>query len=305
MLVNVRRYSGGSTMGTEMEESSGLARLGTLWRRRRAENDDWVTPETIRLGLRQGAFRMHYQPVVDAEHHRVVAIEALLRWRVPGGVRAAREFIGVAAGHGLLSELDDALIGNACEFTRELQRDGLERLRLAVNVTASDLMPGNGLFGRIRDAIEAANLLPHWVQVEVREEDLIGHTDEVARTFSALSTLGVSVTIDDFEARADSRVVLGLPAVRAVKIDLWRAAGDPEREAPAQAAARAARNTGLAVGAKRLESPASIELAEQLGADSLQGFAFGTPMRPIELMRYFTEMGYGSSPSTERAIAGR
>jgi len=293
MLLIVRCYSGGRTMGLESRQSSGLARLGTLWGRRRTENDDWVTAESIRLGLRQGAFRMHYQPVVDAEHQRVVAIEALLRWWIPSGVRAAREFVGVAADTGLLSELDDALVGNACDFTRELQRSGLERLRLAINVTANDLRPGNGLFGRIRDAIDAADLMPHWVQVEVQERDLLGRTDEVARTFSALSTLGVSVTVDDFEAREGSRLVLGLPAVRAVKIDLWHAAGDPEAEDRTRAAARAARNAGLAIGAKRLESPASIQLAEHLGADTLQGFAFGTPMRPIELLRYLTELGYG------------
>ncbi|MEZ4502909.1 MAG: EAL domain-containing protein [Dehalococcoidia bacterium] len=290
-------------MNTELGQSNGLARLGTLWRRRRTDDDDWVTPDTIRLGMRSGSFRIHYQPVVDAEQHRVVAIEALLRWRVASGVRAAREFVGVAADNGILSEIDTALIGNACEFTRELQRGGLERLRLAVNVTSDDLLPGNGLFGRFRDAIEEANLMPQWVQVEVREADLLGRTDEVARTFSALSSLGVSVTIDDFEAREGSRIVLGLPAVRAVKIDLWHAAGDPDREARAHIAARAARNANLDIGAKRLESPASIQLANDLGADTLQGFAFGTPMRPMELMRYLTELGYGQ-PQPQRAAVG-
>jgi len=38
---------------------------------------------SLRTALQSGQLDVHYQPIVDMESHRVVALEALLRWKHP------------------------------------------------------------------------------------------------------------------------------------------------------------------------------------------------------------------------------
>lgn len=281
-------------MGNVREPLGGLVRLGRLWRHRRASRDaEDIIVADLSHALGRAELRMHYQPVVDAADHRVVAVEALLRWHAKGGLRPARDFIEAASAHGLLREIDETLLGSTCGFVRELQRGGAERLRLAVNLDAGDLAPGSGLVGRVRQALQEAWLMPHWLQLEVREADVVGRTEELAPTFSALSALGVSVTIDDYEARGGARGVITLPAVRAVKIDVLPVAGGAPGLERLREAADVAREAGLEVTVKRVETPGAIAIATHLGCDYLQGFAFGAPMRPMELLRYLSELGLG------------
>jgi predicted signal transduction protein with EAL and GGDEF domain len=57
----------------------------------------------LRLALKSGEFRVHYQPIVSMQNTKVFGIEALLRWEHPErGLLSPEEFLRVADEVGLI-----------------------------------------------------------------------------------------------------------------------------------------------------------------------------------------------------------
>src|SRR5262249_9088553 len=74
----------------------------------------------LRLGLKHGQFRVHYQPLVDLDEHAVVGVEALLRWYSEGrGIVAPTRFIPVAEATGLIMALGEFVLEESCRQTAD------------------------------------------------------------------------------------------------------------------------------------------------------------------------------------------
>jgi diguanylate cyclase len=87
--------------------------------------------------LEQREFRLHYQPKVDLRTGQVIAVEALVRWERPErGIVAPAKFIPIAEETGLIVEIDNWVLREACRQNHEWQTQGLPKVQIAVNVSA-------------------------------------------------------------------------------------------------------------------------------------------------------------------------
>jgi diguanylate cyclase (GGDEF)-like protein/PAS domain S-box-containing protein len=243
----------------------------------------------LRHALRDEQLELHYQPQVELGHGRIVGVEALLRWQHPTLGRIAPDrFIPIAEETGLILAIGDWVLRRAIEQAAAWQRAGLPPLRMAVNLSARQLMQPD-LALRIEGLLAATGLDPRLFGVEVTESMLIANFDRAVQHLQALRALGVEVSLDDFGTGYSSLSYLRRLPVDVVKIDRSLV---PDVTAPAEdvsitrAIITMAHRLQMKVLAEGVESEGQAVLLAANQCDQMQGYWFSAagPAAAIEAM---------------------
>jgi diguanylate cyclase (GGDEF)-like protein len=136
----------------------------------------------------------YYQPVVELKSKRVVGFEALARWKSDKfGWIAPDLFITVAEQIGIISELGDQLLRQACLDARAWPPD----LTLAFNISGIQLRdPTIGL--RILAILAETGFSPRRLELEITETALVDNIKVAQNVTSQLRQVGVRIALDDF-----------------------------------------------------------------------------------------------------------
>jgi diguanylate cyclase (GGDEF)-like protein/PAS domain S-box-containing protein len=259
----------------------------------------------LRQALQQREFRVHYQPNVDLATGEIVGVEALLRWTSPSrGPVPPSQFIPVAEATGLILPLGEFVLHEACRQTAEWERRGLLPVRFVtwVNVSPRQLV-GSGLTAIVRDALDAAGLVPTRLGLEVTETAIVakGTASEHARAeLQRLHEWGVGLAVDDFGTGFSSLGQLRHFPVDVIKVDrsFVQGAGiDPKDAAITANVVSLAHALGLVAIAEGIESADQLLSMRRLGCDLAQGFAFARPSPPADIEALLA----GGQPLTEAA----
>lgn len=254
----------------------------------------------LRDAVARRQLELVYQPKIDARTPRVTAAEALLRWHHPTqGVVSPAVFIPLAERHGLIGEIGNWVIGEACRQAGVWRQQGL-RMRVAINLSAYQ-MRQDDLVDRLREALAASGLQPGRFTVEITETLALENTRATQATFQRLREAGLHVAIDDFGAGQTSLAYLkSLPASE-LKMDMGLvrdlAASEDARKI-ADAVIRLAHALDKRVVAEGVETAEQRDLLVAMGCDELQGYLFARPMSAAALGLWAMD---GGSADTERA----
>jgi diguanylate cyclase (GGDEF)-like protein len=242
----------------------------------------------LRHALQQEQFELSYQPQVELRTGRVVAVEALLRWRRPEwGLIDAGDFVGVAEESRLILPLGDWVMREACRHARQWLDQGKE-LRVAVNVSSRQFQ--QQAFAQMVDAVLAETGLPaRLLDIELTESAALQNADAAAVTLRVLRDRGCRVSIDDFGTGYSSLIYLRRFSISAVKID-----GSFVRDAPrdhgdaaiVRAVISLCRSLNLSVVAEGVETPEQLAFLREQDCELVQGFLLGRPVpadRVLEL----------------------
>ena len=151
----------------------------------------------LRRGIDQGEFELHYQPKVFLATGRTAGMEALLRWRHPErGLIGPAEFIPLAEQSFLMRELTAHVVQLALRQAAAWRRSGLAA-QLAVNVSRRDLLDGS-LAVTIGRELAAQGLPAGALLLEISERALTREAADIAGGLSALRSLGIELSVDDF-----------------------------------------------------------------------------------------------------------
>jgi diguanylate cyclase (GGDEF)-like protein/PAS domain S-box-containing protein len=233
----------------------------------------------LRAAVPTGELRVLYQPQVDLRSGAVTGVEALARWQSPTrGLVEPAGFIPVAEASGVIDEIDDWVITQACAQLRTWDDAGLPALRVAVNVSPRRLATG-GLAVSIAAAARDAGIDPGRLEIEVPEDVAAG--PDAAAGIREVRALGVHVAIDDFGTGTSSLTRLqDLPLDR-LKIDpssVALLAAGAVAGSVADAVIALGNSLGLQVVAEGVEEPAQLAALRSLGCDAAQGHLFGAPV---------------------------
>ena len=243
----------------------------------------------LRHALRDEQLELHYQPQVDLMHGRIVGVEALLRWQHPTLGRIAPDrFIPIAEETGLIVPIGDCVLRHAIDQAASWQRAGLPPLRMAVNLSARQLVQPD-LARRIEGLLAESGLDPRLFGVEVTESMLIANFDQAVQHLQALRALGVEVSLDDFGTGYSSLSYLRRLPVDVVKIDRSLV---PDVTAPAEdvsitrAIITMAHQLEMTVLAEGVESEGQAVLLAANQCDQMQGhwFSAALPAAAVESM---------------------
>ncbi|MGH7631765.1 MAG: putative bifunctional diguanylate cyclase/phosphodiesterase, partial [Gemmatimonadales bacterium] len=261
----------------------------------------------LRRALERDEFVLHYQPILDTVSGAIVGAEALVRWRHPTlGLLMPGEFIAIAEENGLIISVGDWVLRAACAQNRAWQRAGLPPIRVMVNLSGRQLRQGT-LTETVCAALEAGELQPRWLGLELTESLLMERQHESAAALHALRSMGLQLSIDDFGTGYSSLSYLKHFPVDTLKIDrcfLRDLNTVPDDAAITSAIIAMAHALDLKVVAEGVETEEHLTFLRSQGCDEVQGHLLGRPV-PAERFAEWLARPRAASRSARRAAAGR
>ena len=242
----------------------------------------------LRSAIENDELTLDYQPVLELATHRVVAVEALVRWRHPTkGIVPPNDFIPTAEETGLIVPLGRWVLQRACLCARQLQgHPGVAPdLIMSVNLSPRQFHDPN-LVADVAGAIGNAGIDATTLVLEITESMLTADLDSTADTLARLKALGVRLAIDDFGTGYSTLSYLRRFPIDILKLDreLIEAGTGPDAKLM-RAIVGLGRSLDLATVAEGIERPEQEAELRALGCDLGQGFLFARPMSEAELVR--------------------
>jgi diguanylate cyclase (GGDEF)-like protein/PAS domain S-box-containing protein len=240
----------------------------------------------LRKAVEEKQLKVFYQPKLCLATGKLNAAEALVRWdhptmgRVPPG-----DFIGLAEETGLIGPIGEFVLRQACWQACEWQRQGLEAIRVSVNLSVHQLRQGK-LVSLVRQVLVETGLEPRYLELELTESQLLDSVEHIIATFQQLRDLGVKLAIDDFGTGYSSLSYLKRIPVDYVKIDqaFIRGLGEGTEDAAITRAIIAmAHGLSLKVVAEGVERQEQLEFLKASRCDEVQGYLISRPVEAQDL----------------------
>jgi diguanylate cyclase (GGDEF)-like protein len=235
----------------------------------------------LRRAIEEGQLEVFYQPKLELASGRLSSAEALVRWRHPTrGMVPPGEFIGLAEETGLIADIGEFVLRQACRQSREWQRQGLRPIRVSVNLSVHQLRQGK-LVSLVRQVLDEAGLMPEYLELELTESQLLDSVEHIISTFKQLRELGVKLAIDDFGTGYSSLSYLKRFPVDYVKIDQAFIRGlneGTEDAAITRAIIAMAHSLELKVVAEGVEDVEQLTFLRAHYCDEVQGYLISRPV---------------------------
>ena len=279
MAMQHAKHLGGNTVQffTERLQSTSLENL-------KLENQ-------LRQALEEGQLEVFYQPRLNVAEDRLDAAEALVRWHHPQqGLMAAGHFIPLAEETGLIVQVGEFVLREACRQARQWQLDGLATIRVSVNLSVKQLRLGN-FVSLVRQVLVETGLPAELLELELTESQLLDDIDNAVSISHQLRALGVKLAIDDFGTGYSSLSYLKRFPVNYVKIDrsfISELDQVSEDSAIVRAIIAMVHSLELKVVAEGVETQAQMDFLKEQGCDEIQGYLIS---RPVPAERFAELLG--------------
>jgi diguanylate cyclase (GGDEF)-like protein/PAS domain S-box-containing protein len=243
----------------------------------------------LRQALDEHQITLTYQPIVRDRHAtaELASVEALARWDHPDrGAIPPEVFVRLAEEHGLVRELGEVVLDEACSAMADWQEQLGPLAPARVNVNLSALQMSDHLVvAMVEQTLERHGLPPERLCLEITESALMKDPDTASAILEQLRERGVQVAIDDFGTGYSSLAYLRRLPVNYLKVDRsFVAELQCGHTAVAQAVISLARSLGIDVVAEGVETAAQARLLEEMGCSLLQGYGVSRPLRGPDLV---------------------
>jgi len=242
----------------------------------------------LRRALERQEFAVHYQPKVDLRTGDIAGAEALIRWTHPTrGLVSPAQFIPVAEDCGLILQIGNWVLREACKQARTWVEAGLPLGSIGVNISAVEFQNENfleGVFAILNDT----GLNPSLLELELTESVLMKRPESTASVLQALRAKGVQVAVDDFGTGYSSLSYLQKFSIDALKIDqsfVRRITTAPDETTIVTAVISMARSLRLRVVAEGVETLTELEFLQAHQCDEAQGYYFSRPVAPEQFAK--------------------
>jgi diguanylate cyclase len=243
----------------------------------------------LRGALAQRQLALLYQPKIDIATGEMRSVEALIRWHHPTrGLVLPGEFIPIAEESGLILEIGDWVIREACRQARVWQQRGLPFLRVAVNVSPLQFRQAN-FVKRVHAALQEHSLDATYLEIELTEATLMSNAETSVALLEQLSELGVVVAIDDFGTGYSSMSYLQRFPIDKLKIDrsfISDVASNADDASIVRAIISLAHGLRLKVIAEGVESEEQLGILRRMGCDQYQGFFRSAAVPAADIERF-------------------
>jgi diguanylate cyclase (GGDEF)-like protein len=235
----------------------------------------------LRRALARNELEVFYQPKYDVMSEAIVGAECLLRWKHPQrGYVSPVEFIPIAEETGLIIDIGQYVLEEACRKSAQWEAQGLEPGTLAVNASVQQFRH-RSFRSAVRNALATSGIAPANFKIEVTESLLMTQQDEATATLADLRKLGVQLSIDDFGTGYSSLSYLRSMPIDELKIDrsfLTDVESSKDSAAIVRAILAMAHSLDLVVVAEGVETPGQLAFLREHRCDTMQGFLFSRPM---------------------------
>lgn len=218
-----------------------------------------------------------FQPQFSVQTGRIVAAEALCRWRHgQDGLIPADEFIPLAEDTGAIHAIGLFMLGQCFDALDDWRAQGRE-LEVSVNVSPLQLLDDD-FVDRLAEEFVRRHLPPLAVTIEITETQPVPGSDAIGRRLDTLRSLGIGVALDDYGSGHSSRGQLERLTLSELKLDRSLIQTPPDDRAELVETIGWAHDHGIRVVAEGVETTENLEFARSLDCDRLQGYLLGFPV---------------------------
>ncbi len=263
-----------------------IASVDSEMRRRRELEKD------LRDALQRHELHLVYQPQVDYRDHRVVGVEALLRWQHPlHGFVPPDLFIPLAEQNGSIFSIGEWVLDQACRQLREWHDQGFDDLRMAVNLSTVQLHH-NALPRVVSNLLQVYRLPARSLELEVTETGLMEDISTAAQHLLSLRRAGALIAIDDFGTGYSSLSYLKSLPLDKIKIDksfVQDLLQDEDDATIVRAIIQLGKSLGMQVIAEGVETAEQEAYIIAEGCNEGQGYLYSKPPPARELTQYLKQ----------------
>jgi EAL domain-containing protein (putative c-di-GMP-specific phosphodiesterase class I)/CheY-like chemotaxis protein len=248
----------------------------------------------LRRAVEAGELHLMYQPRVASGTLDLTGVECLLRWEHPQlGVVAPEEFVPIAEESGLIEQIGDWALDEACRQLAAWRSRFEDEFFVSVNVAARQLRQP-GFATRIKATLDKYRLPAQALEIEITETSIVHAPPDARRMLDALRRDGVRVSMDNFGTGYSSLgQIRKLPfdcvkLDRSLMADLYTDIGAQGVTAAVLAMAKALRIRSVAEG---IEDPEAMEMVSWLGCEELQGYYISPPLKARDFAEWLDAGG--------------
>jgi EAL domain-containing protein (putative c-di-GMP-specific phosphodiesterase class I) len=235
----------------------------------------------LRNALNNHEFSLHYQPQVCLKNNKIISVEALLRWESPDlGNVTPSEFIPVAEDSGIINDLGEWVMREACVQGKEWMDAGMQDFKVSVNLSSIQFKRAS-LLNMIQRALDDSGLPASLLEVELTESAIMNDIDHNIIRLNQIRDMGVAIALDDFGTGYSSLSYLKRFPINTLKIDrsfITTIASDLDDAAIVEAIIALASTLKLTVIAEGVETYEQFEALNRFHCDIIQGFYFSKPV---------------------------
>ncbi len=263
-----------------------IASVDSEMRRRRELEKD------LREALTQGQLHLVYQPQVDYRDHRIVGVEALLRWQHPQhGLVPPDTFIPLAEQNGSIIPIGEWILDQTCRQLREWHDQGFTDLRMAINLSTVQLHHAE-LPRVVNNLMQMYRLPPRSLELEVTETGLMEDITTAAQHLLSLRRSGALIAIDDFGTGYSSLSYLKSLPLDKIKIDksfVQDLLDDEDDATIVRAIIQLGKSLGMQVIAEGVETLEQEAYIIAQGCHEGQGYLYSKPLPARELTLFLKQ----------------
>lgn len=249
----------------------------------------------LRRALENEELVVYYQPQIDISSGKICAAEALVRWHHPKfGLLTPDYFISLAEEMGIILELGEQVLFDACRSAKAWQNKGLVLDKISVNISSIQFNQPN-FVERIKNILDGCGLDPKYLQLELTESIIMNKLESTIRFLQELKNMGLSISIDDFGTGYSSLSYLKRFPIDELKIDksfIVDVDKDSQNEGIVTAIIAMANSLGLSMVAEGVETESQLEHVHKLGVDIIQGYFFSEPISEQGFKKYLSENSF-------------
>lgn len=263
-----------------------IASVDSEMRRRRELEKD------LREALARDQLYLVYQPQISYRDHRVVGVEALIRWQHPEhGLVPPDLFIPLAEQNGSIIAIGEWVLDQACRQLREWHDQGFADLRMAVNLSTVQLHHAE-LPRVVNNLLQIYRLPPRSLELEVTETGLMEDISTAAQHLLSLRRSGALIAIDDFGTGYSSLSYLKSLPLDKIKIDksfVQDLLDDDDDATIVRAIIQLGKSLGMQVIAEGVETAEQEAYIISEGCHEGQGYHYSKPLPARELAAYLKQ----------------
>lgn len=234
----------------------------------------------LRSAIKNDEIYLVFQPQLNLPTNRIIGAEVLIRWHSPvlGHISPA-EFIPIAESTGLIKEIGDWVLENACKTLASCLAENIT-IRLAVNLSAVQFKQAD-LAAQIASILKKHNIPAKCLEVEITESMLMRDVNKAIEVLEKIKDMQIRIAIDDFGTGYSSLAYLRRFPLDALKIDqsfVDELVVDNDDTAITLAIISMAKSLRLEVIAEGVETSQQLEFLRQNNCDDIQGYYFSKPI---------------------------
>jgi len=263
----------------------------------------------LRSAMDEKQLQLHFHPQFDLRTGYLIGAEVLLRWWLPDNSKeggyfvSPAEFIPIAEQSGLIVQIGEWVLREACAQNKKWQDEGLPPFRIAVNISGVQFHKAD-IVALVSEILAETKLDPKLLELEVTESVFMENMQTTIDILNQLHRLGVELAVDDFGTGYSSLSYLRQFPIDRLKIDqsfIRNALVNPDDRMITKTIINLGHSLNLKVIAEGVETVDHENFLKEEGCDEVQGFKYTKPINAEKFKEYATNYNREIAKKTKLA----